>query len=79
MVERVENVRNTNRFEEVLVLFHQGQSGTYKVLTVERTDSGNIILSIRQGVKGGSNVVVRMQLSEQELAYLGWKLLKLVK
>lgn len=67
------------QWEKLLDLVHYNeQNQTYKTLSVLRTDSGNIVMQMRDGQKGGGSSQIMFQLNEQELAYLAVKLQKLL-
>jgi len=67
------------QWEKLVDLVHYNeQNQTYKTLSVLRTDSGNIVMQMRDGQKGGGSSQIIFQLNEQELAYLAVKLQKLL-
>jgi len=62
------------------LVHYNEQNQTYKTLSVLRTDSGNTVIQLAEGVTGQQQTRNRIlfQLSEQELAYLAVKLQKLL-
>ena len=67
------------QWQKIVDLVHYNEKDqTYKTLSVLRTDTGNIVLQLRDGQKGGGSNQIVFQLNEQELAYLAVKLQKLL-
>ncbi len=67
------------QWEKLADLVHYNeQNQTYKTLSVLKTDSGNIVMQLKDGQKGAGSSQIMFQLSEQELAYLAVKLQKLL-
>lgn len=74
-----QNGQQKQQWEKLIDLVHYNeQNQTYKTLSVLRTDSGNIVMQMRDGQKGGGSSQIMFQLNEQELAYLAVKLQKLL-
>jgi len=87
MVEDVRNVGNDRRnywqqMETIVSFFHPNQrTGAWKVLEVQKTPEGRVLFTMRQGVSGkkGSQQQIIMQMTEQEIALLALKLMKLIQ
>ena len=67
------------QWEKLIDLVHFNDNDkSYKTLQVLRTDQGNIVLQLSEGVAQQSRSRILFQLNEQELAYLCIKLQKLL-
>jgi len=67
------------RWKKILDLVHYNEkTKDYKTLQLLKTDTGHIVLVLREGTTGKESRQVIFQLSEQEIAYLSKKLEKLI-
>jgi len=67
------------QWEKLVDLVHYSEENkSYKTLQVLKTDQGNIVLQLSEGVAQQSRSRILFQLNEQELAYLCIKLQKLL-
>ena len=67
------------RWKRILELMHYAKDDkSYKTLQLLKTDTGNIVLALREGITGKESRQVIFQLSEQEISYLALKLMKLI-
>jgi len=67
------------QWQKIVDLVHYSEENkAYKTLQVLRTDQGNIVLQLSEGVAQQSRSRILFQLNEQELAYLAVKLQKLL-
>ena len=67
------------RWKRILELMHYAKDDkSYKTLQLLKTDTGHIVLALREGITGKESRQVIFQLSEQEISYLALKLMKLI-
>jgi len=77
--QKQQQQQQKQQWTKIVDLVHYNdQDKSYKTLQVLRTDQGNIVLQLSEGVAQQSRSRILFQLNEQELAYLAVKLQKLL-
>jgi len=77
--EEIKKEQEQRGWTKIADLVHYAKDDkSYKTLQLLKTDTGHVVLALREGVAGKENRQIIFQLSEQEIAYLSKKLEKLI-
>jgi hypothetical protein len=72
--QQQQDKRESERWVEVVNLYHQSGENTYKKLSVSVSSDFKVVISLTEGKKRESSTKINFQLSELELIYLAEKL-----